>query len=68
MLPRYHSRIVRAFATGHYVILQVHNWPTPGGNGVAIVDIFRLAHGRIVEHWDVHQKVPAHTANGHSMF
>ncbi len=68
VLPRYHSRIVRAFATGHYVILQVHNWPTPGGNGVAIVDIFRLAHGRIVEHWDVHQKVPAHTANGHSMF
>lgn len=67
-LPHYHSQIVAAFATGNYVILHVHNWPSPGGDGVAIVDIFRLEHGKIVEHWDVHQKVPAHTANGHSMF
>jgi len=67
-LPQYHSRIVRAFATGNYVILHVHNTQTPGTNGFAIVDIFRLQNGKIVEHWDVHQQVPDHSANGHSMF
>lgn len=67
-LPHYHSQIVAAFATGNYVILHVHNWPSPGGAGVAIVDIFRVADGKIVEHWDVHQNVPKHSANGHSMF
>ena len=36
---------------------------------VIIVDIFRLADGRIVEHWDVvQQQVSADdTAGGHSM-
>jgi predicted SnoaL-like aldol condensation-catalyzing enzyme len=66
--PDYHSDIKRAFADGDYVILHVHNVPTPGARGNAIVDIFKLENGRIVEHWDVRQEIPEQAANANTMF
>jgi predicted SnoaL-like aldol condensation-catalyzing enzyme len=39
-----------------------------GSGGEAVVDIFRLEHGRIVEHWDVVQNVPGESANDNTMF
>lgn len=65
--PQSHSRIVRAFTDGDYVILHVHAVRDPGTRGSAIVDIFRLDKGRIVEHWDVNQPIPEQTASGNPM-
>lgn len=66
--PDYHSDIKRVFADGDYVILHVHNVPTPGSRGNAIVDIFKLEDGKIVEHWDVKQEIPEQAANSNTMF
>jgi predicted SnoaL-like aldol condensation-catalyzing enzyme len=67
-LPQYHSEIKKAFADGDYVILHVHNVPAPGQRGAAIVDIFRLENGKVVEHWDVRQEIPEKSANNNTMF
>ena len=66
--PDYHSDIKRVFADGDYVILHVHNIPTPGARGNAIIDIFKLENGKVVEHWDVRQEIPEQAANNNTMF
>ncbi|KWE46457.1 polyketide cyclase [Burkholderia ubonensis] len=66
--PQSHSEIKRSFVDGDYVILHVHAVREPGTRGSAIIDIFRLENGRIVEHWDVNQPVPEQAANGNTMF
>ena len=66
--PNSHSEIKRAFADGDYVILHVHAVREPGARGSAIVDIFKLENGKIVEHWDVVQPIPEKSANTNGMF
>jgi predicted SnoaL-like aldol condensation-catalyzing enzyme len=66
--PNAKSEIKRAFADGDFVILHVHAVREPGERGNAIVDIFRLENGKIVEHWDVVQPIPEKTANNNGMF
>jgi predicted SnoaL-like aldol condensation-catalyzing enzyme len=66
--PRAEHRIKRMFADGDYVIAHVHVIINPGERGNAVVDIFRIADGKIAEHWDVGQEVPAHSANDNGMF
>lgn len=67
-LPRYHSEVKRYFADGDFVILHIHNKPTPDSRGRAVVDIFRLEDGKVVEHWDVIQEIPEEPANENTMF
>ncbi len=66
--PQSHSTIRRALADGDFVILHVHAVRDPGTRGMAVVDIFRLENGRIVEHWDVHEDIIDKPANGNGMF
>jgi predicted SnoaL-like aldol condensation-catalyzing enzyme len=66
--PNHHSDIKSVFADGDHVILHVHNVREPGTRGAAIVDIFKLEQGKIVEHWDVRQDIPEKTANPNGMF
>ncbi|MET0220517.1 MAG: ester cyclase [Tardiphaga sp.] len=66
--PDSHSEIKQAFADGDMVILHVHAVREKGTRGNAIVDIFKLENGKIVEHWDVIQPVPEKSANGNGMF
>ena len=66
--PQSHSEIKAAFADGDRVILHVHSVAAPGDRGRAIVDIFRLDHGKIVVHWDVVQAIPAEAATTNTMF
>lgn len=60
--------IHRAFVDGDHVIVHVHVVRWPGDAGLAVVDIFRLDQGMIVEHWDVIQPVPDQPVNTNTMF
>jgi predicted SnoaL-like aldol condensation-catalyzing enzyme len=66
--PNNRSEIKRIFADGDYVIVHVHAVREPGTRGNAIIDIFRLENGKVVEHWDVVQPIPEKAANDNGMF
>jgi predicted SnoaL-like aldol condensation-catalyzing enzyme len=66
--PNSHSEIKKVFADGDYVILHVQAVREPGTLGRAIVDIFRLEDGKIVEHWDVAQDIPEKMPHNNGMF
>ena len=66
--PNSRSEIKKTFAEGDYVILHVHAVREPGTRGRAIVDIFRLENGKIVEHWDVAQDIPEKMPHNNGMF
>lgn len=66
--PQSKAKVVRSAADGDLVWLHVHSTKGPNDRGQAVVDIFRVSNGRIVEHWDAIQSVPEKSANGNTMF
>ena len=61
-------KFVRSSAEGNMVALHTHQtWPE--GEEYVTMDFFRFNdEGKIVEHWDVIQKIPEETANGNTMY
>lgn len=60
--------IKRVIAEGDLVALHVYSKMNKEDRGVAIIDIFRVEEGKIVEHWDVIQPIPEKSANNNTMF
>ncbi len=66
--PEARQTLHRLVAEGDLVVTHEHVVRWPGDPGLAAIDIFRCADGKIVEHWDVIQAVPAEPINPNSMF
>ncbi len=66
--PDARSEIKRIFADGDFVILHVHSFRQPNTRGRAIIEIFRVDNGKVVEHWDTIQEIPGTSANPNTMF
>ena len=64
--PKKNVDIHHLGADGNYV--YIHTKATLNKEDYSVVDIFRIENGKIVEHWDVIQKVPEESANSHPMF
>ena len=71
LLERFPTRtftIHRVIALDDLVAVHYHSQATPDDPGFAVVDIFRVEGCRMVEHWDVVQRVPEKSANDNTMF
>lgn len=66
--PDSKARIVRSAADGDLVWIHVESTNGDKQPADAVIDIFRVEDGKIVEHWDVIQPVPAESANENTMF
>ena len=66
--PDAKNTIKRVVAESDLVVLHVHSTQNAQDRGEAVVDIFRVKDGMIVEHWDVIQDVPEKAANDNTMF
>jgi predicted SnoaL-like aldol condensation-catalyzing enzyme len=58
----------RVIAGDDYVVMHYRMSTPEDERGVAVVDIWRLVDGQIVEHWDVVQPVPAAEQVPNGMF
>lgn len=66
--PQQLFRVARSAVDNDTVFLHLHVKASPEDRGRAVVDIYRVEEGRIVEHWSVEQPVPEAPANANPMF
>lgn len=60
--------IKRIVVDGDMAVIHLHGRAGAQGNGGTVADIYRLKHGKIVEHWDVLQPIADSPANPHAYF
>jgi predicted SnoaL-like aldol condensation-catalyzing enzyme len=66
--PQHKARIIRSFVDGDYVILHVHVINGAEAKDIAVIDIFRVENGMLMEHWDVASTVPLNAKNDNGVF
>ncbi|MFO1402738.1 MAG: nuclear transport factor 2 family protein [Steroidobacteraceae bacterium] len=66
--PKVQFKVHHVLVDGDMAVVHLFARPDAQARGAAVADFFRLANGKIVEHWDVLQDVPAKAANAHPMF
>lgn len=66
--PRHHYDVARVIAEGDYVVLHLHGQEGLNPYGEAVIDIFRVRNGKVVEHWDVIQALPEKSRNPNTPF
>jgi predicted SnoaL-like aldol condensation-catalyzing enzyme len=67
-VPELRYDIKRIISDGDMVWVHSHVTTGPDDRGMAVVDIFRLDEGKVVEHWDVGTAVPESSLNSNTMF
>lgn len=65
--PDNQADIKLVVADGDLVVLQVYTRFSPEMRGNAMIEIFRLDGGKIVEHWDVVEDTPRRPANNNTI-
>jgi predicted SnoaL-like aldol condensation-catalyzing enzyme len=65
--PSVSMDVRRLLVDGDYAVAHLIGRQGPEDPGHALMNIFRLEDGLIVEHWDVAQPVPPETASGRGM-
>jgi predicted SnoaL-like aldol condensation-catalyzing enzyme len=63
-LPEAQVQVRRVLVDGNYGFVQIIGRMDSKDPGSAVMNIFRLEDGIIMEHWDVTQAMPAATASG----
>lgn len=66
--PDHSYEVKRVIAEGDYVVLHLHGKNGPNPHGEAVIDIFRVKDGKVVEHWDVIQPLPETFENPNTPF
>jgi predicted SnoaL-like aldol condensation-catalyzing enzyme len=67
-VPTARSDVQSIGCEGDLCVVFSHGTQKPGDRGTAVVDWFRIANGKIAEHWDVVEPVPEKSANTNTMF
>lgn len=66
--PKATWEVKRTIAEGDLVVVHGHRRFDPEDRGAAVVNIFRIKGGKIVEQWNVAQPVPETAQNDNTMF
>jgi predicted SnoaL-like aldol condensation-catalyzing enzyme len=64
--PAFHADLKRVLADGDYGVIHLHGY-RGGQRGGAVMDLYRVLDGLIVEHWDVIQPIPENARNDHPL-
>lgn len=68
-MPEAQFESARMISEGQFVVDHAVFFPTVDSAGIAVVDIYRVEDGMIVQHWDVSMPIPDAFASGnHPVF